>query len=151
MSVEVRRFIAASPEKVYDLIADVTRMRDWSPEAAGAEWLTGQPGAVGSTFRGDNQRPWTRWSTICTVTVADPGRRFAFAVEANDQPVSTWEYEVTARPGGCEVVERTVDRRSPFYHLFNVVTCGFVPRSVRNRTTMKQTLAALALAAEASS
>ena len=55
-TVEVRRTMTADPQQVYELIADVTRMVEWSPESAGAEWLTGEPGAVGSTFRGDNRR-----------------------------------------------------------------------------------------------
>jgi len=74
-TVEVRRMMDGDPHKVYELIADVTRMVEWSPESAGAEWLTGEPGTVGSTFRGDNRRPWMKWSTNCTVIAADPGKR----------------------------------------------------------------------------
>ncbi|MBU3065395.1 SRPBCC family protein [Nocardia sp. NEAU-G5] len=143
-TVEVRHMMAADPETVYELIADVTRMGEWSPESAGGEWLTGEPGAVGSTFRGDNRRPWIKWSTICTVTAADPGKRFAFAVHASGRPVSAWEFEITAQPGGCEVIERFTDRRDLFYKMTSVVTTGFGRRSVRNRQTMEQTLAALA-------
>ena len=146
--VEVRRMMAGDPRQVYELIADVTRMVDWSPESAGAEWLTGEPGTVGSTFRGDNRRPWYRWSTICTVITADPGKRFAFAVTAAGRPVATWEFEITPRPGGCEVIERTVDQRSLFLMMFSVVSTGHGRRSVRNRHTMKQTLNALARAVE---
>ncbi|WP_169814448.1 SRPBCC family protein [Nocardia pseudovaccinii] len=143
-AVEVRHVMAGDRQKVYDLIADVTRMSEWSPESAGAEWLTGAPGAVGSTFRGDNRRPWVKWSTICTVTVADPGKRFAFAVRAAGRPVSTWEYEIAPHPKGCEVIERVFDQRSLFYKVTSVVTTGLGRRSVRNRRTMVQTLAALA-------
>ncbi|MEU7145385.1 SRPBCC family protein [Nocardia sp. NPDC046473] len=143
-AVEVRRVMAGDPQQVYELIADVTRMNEWSPESAGAQWLTGDPGAVGSTFRGDNRRPWIRWSTICTVTAADPGKRFAFAVRASGRPVATWEYEITARPGWCEVVERTVDQRSLFLKMFSVLTTVHGRRSMRNRRTMEQTLTALA-------
>lgn len=59
-TVEVRHVMAATPETVYELIADVTWMGEWSPESAGGEWLTGEPGAAGSTFRGDNRRPWIK-------------------------------------------------------------------------------------------
>ena len=72
--------MAGDPRKVYELIADVTRMGEWSPESAGGEWLSGEPGTVGSTFRGDNRRPWFKWSTICTVIAAEPGKRFAFEI-----------------------------------------------------------------------
>lgn len=144
VAVEVRHVMAADPQKVYDLIADVTRMNEWSPESAGAQWLTGAPGTVGSTFRGDNHRPWITWSTICTVTVADPGTFFAFAVHASGRPVATWEFEIAERPGGCEVIERAIDQRDLFYKITSVVTTGLARRSVRNRRTMEQTLAALA-------
>ena len=147
-SVEARRTIAADPAEVYELIADVTRMGEWSPESAGSEWLTGEPGAVGSTFRGDNRRPWVKWSTVCTVTAADPGKRFAFGVRAAGRPVAAWEFEVIPRDGGCEVTERTSDRRGLLYKVTSVVTTGLGRRSVRNRWTMERTLEALAQAAE---
>jgi uncharacterized protein YndB with AHSA1/START domain len=147
-SVEVRRTMAADPAKVYELIADVPRMGEWSPESAGAEWLTGEPGAVGSTFRGDNHRPWIKWSTDCTVTAADPGKLFAFDVEVGGRPVSAWEYEIVPRDGGCEVIQRTLDRRGLLYTVTSVTTTGFGRRSARNRRTMQCTLEALARAVE---
>jgi hypothetical protein len=147
-TVEVCRTMSARPEAVYALIADVTRMAEWSPESAGAAWLTGQPGTVGATFRGDNRRPWVQWSTTCTVIAADPGRRFAFSVESVGRPVATWEYELAPCPEGCLVTERTTDQRPPLYKLASFVTLGIGRRSSRNRWTMRQTLAALARAAE---
>ncbi|MBV8346575.1 MAG: SRPBCC family protein [Mycolicibacterium sp.] len=147
-TVEVRRMMAGDPQHVYELIADVTRMVEWSPESAGAEWLTGEPGTVGSTFRGDNRRPWMKWSTICTVITADPGKRFAFAVKAAGLPVSTWEYEITRRTGGCQVTERTFDQRPLRYRLMSFVSSGLRRSFVRNRQTMELTLVALARAGE---
>ena len=143
-AVEVRRMMAGDAQKVYELITDVTRMGEWSPESAGGEWLSGEPGTVGSTFRGDNRRPWMKWSTICTVIAAEPGKRFAFAVKARGRPVSKWEYEITLRPGGCQVTERTFDQRPLLYMVMSFVSTGLVRRSVRNRRTMEQTLDALA-------
>ncbi|MFD2416524.1 SRPBCC family protein [Amycolatopsis pigmentata] len=144
--VEVRRMMSGDAQQVYELISDVTRMAEWSPESAGAEWLTGEPGTVGSTFRGDNRRPWYKWSTVCTVTAADSGKRFAFAVSVRDQPVSTWEFEITPTPDGCEVTERTFDQRNLFFRMFTFLGTGGIPRSVRNRRTMTQTLDNLARA-----
>ena len=140
--------MAGDPWKLYELIADVTRMGEWSPESAGGEWLSGEPGTVGSTFRGDNRRPWMEWSTICTVIAAEPGKRFAFAVKARGRPVSTWEYEITPRTGGCQVTERTFDQRGLLYRVTAVVSTGLRGRSVRDRRTMEQTLDALARAVE---
>jgi Polyketide cyclase / dehydrase and lipid transport len=39
--------IHASPEAVYDLISDLPRMGEWSPENIGGEWQGGGSGQVG--------------------------------------------------------------------------------------------------------
>ena len=48
--VEVSTTIAAPPESVYALVADLSRMGEWSPETTGVTWLGGaqepRPGAV---------------------------------------------------------------------------------------------------------
>ena len=89
-----------------------------------------------------------KWSTLCTVIAAEPGKRFAFAVKARGRPVSTWEYGITPRTGGCQVTERTVDQRGLLYRLTSFVSTGLRGRSARNRRTMEQTLDALARAVE---
>ncbi|MEY2406750.1 MAG: Polyketide cyclase / dehydrase and lipid transport, partial [Acidimicrobiaceae bacterium] len=38
---EARVHIDADPEVVYGLVADVTRMGEWSPETVSAAWLDG--------------------------------------------------------------------------------------------------------------
>ena len=40
--------IGADAETIYDLISDVTRIGDWSPECVAAAWTEGEPGVVGS-------------------------------------------------------------------------------------------------------
>lgn len=50
-SDEVTVHIDAHPDVVYDLIADVTRMPEFSPEVIRCEWLDGATGpAVGARF-----------------------------------------------------------------------------------------------------
>ena len=41
--------VAAPPELVYDLISDVTRMGEWSPECYRCEWLDGATAAAPSS------------------------------------------------------------------------------------------------------
>lgn len=147
-TVEVTRWIAAEASGVYALVADVTRMDRWSPEAAGARWIGGEPATVGARFRGRNRNGLFRWSTTCTVTAADPGREFAFAVRWLGMPISAWEYRFTPRDGGCEVTERTTDGRSGLLRVVTPVGTGVAHRTEHNRRTMEQTLDALALAAE---
>src|SRR5438105_289553 len=73
--------IQAPPEKVYAMLSDVTRMGEWSPECAKAEWIEGATGPVsGARFKGSNKKGILRWSTKPTVKVADPGREFTFEV-----------------------------------------------------------------------
>ena len=94
--------IDASPEKVYGMISDVTCMGEWSPETHTCEWIEGATGpAVGARFKGSNKRGIMRWSTKPTVTVADPGREFAFDVGKDTR----WSYELTPKDGGTELTE----------------------------------------------
>ena len=55
-SGQARITIAAAPEAVWDLIADVTRMGEWSPETTGCEWIEGADGPrVRAPFMGHRQ------------------------------------------------------------------------------------------------
>src|SRR5581483_683827 len=86
--------IAASPERVYDLIADITQMGRWSPECHRCEWVerdcrTPQPGA---RFKAHNKRGILRWSNTPTVIVADRGREFAFTRTAFGAGEYVWRY-----------------------------------------------------------
>ncbi len=108
-----------SPERVYDLVSDPSRMGRWSPENLGAD----VPGAdraayVGMSFVGQNKRGRLRWSTRCTVTAADPGERFAFRVHAIGLRVpllpgaiATWDYRFESHGDGTRVTEIWNDRR----------------------------------------
>jgi Polyketide cyclase / dehydrase and lipid transport len=56
--------VDASPEVVYDLVTDVTRMGEWSPECVGCAWIDGANDPVpGARFRGRNRHGLARWST----------------------------------------------------------------------------------------
>jgi hypothetical protein len=53
---------------------------------------------------------WLRWTTTPVVTVAEPGRRFAFRVPSG--AVSTWSCRLAEVPGGTEVTESVRTERS---------------------------------------
>jgi hypothetical protein len=94
--------ILAPSEQVWNMVADVTRMGEWSPELVSAAWVDGAGGpAVGARFKGRNKRRGS-WSTTCTVTAATPGREFAFSVGKGE---TTWRYDVSPVDGGCRVTE----------------------------------------------
>ena len=63
--------IAASPDVVYGVVSDVTRMGEWSPETVACEWIEGATGpSVGARFKGTNKRGIARWSTKPKVVAA---------------------------------------------------------------------------------
>lgn len=98
--------IAASPEKVYDLVADVTRMGEWSPECVRAEWAEGAEGAVaGARFHGYNDAGGFKWDVPCVVVEADRGRTFSFQVPPDSEHASTWTYSFETAEGGTRLTE----------------------------------------------
>lgn len=98
----------ASPGQVWDLVSDVTRIGEFSPETFEAEWLGDASGpAVGATFRGHvkrNQKGPVYWTT-CKVTHCVPGQDFGFAVLAAGRPVNNWRYRIEPAEDGSDVTE----------------------------------------------
>ena len=142
--VTVQRTVAASPQAVYDLVSDVTRMGEWSPETTSCRWLGGASGAaVGARFRGANRKGWRRWSTTCKVVSADPGRLFAFDVTVGPLAIARWTYEFVADGGATVVKESWIDRRPQWMALVDPAVMGIRDRAQHNRQTMEATLANL--------
>ncbi|MGI5404556.1 SRPBCC family protein [Streptomyces sp. CA-135486] len=111
--------IDADPSEIYAKVSNPALMGRWSPENQGATVPDGtQEAYVGMVFDGYNKRGPMRWTTRCTVTVADPGERFAFQVRAigRRKPllpgrIATWEYRFEAVDGGTRVTEIWTDDR----------------------------------------
>ncbi len=98
--------IDASPEKVYELVSDVRRMGEWSPECRHCEWLDGATGpAVGARFKGSNRSGFARWSTKPRVVTADEGREFAFATELRGKDLTKWSYRFDPDGDGTKLTE----------------------------------------------
>jgi hypothetical protein len=94
--------VDAAPGVVYDVVSDVTRMGEWSPETTKCAWIDGATGAaVGARFKGTNKRGFVSWSTKPEVVVADPGREFAFEVG----PDIRWSYQFAAEGTGTKITE----------------------------------------------
>jgi uncharacterized protein YndB with AHSA1/START domain len=141
--------VAAAPETVWELVSDVTRMGEWSPETRRCRWVGGASApAVGAHFVGTNHNRLWRWSTRCRVTEAVPGESFAFDVSFAGLPVAAWRYDIRPVDGGCEVTESTCDRRGMPMRVAGVVGTGVRDRDAHNRATMRATLTALTTAAE---
>jgi uncharacterized protein YndB with AHSA1/START domain len=147
--------IAASPQRIWDLVSDVTRMGEWSPETTSCRWESPVRGAqVGSRFSGSNRRGWRRWATSCTVTAADPGRLFSFRVTSLGMRVAEWSYAMASITAvgdakeGCELIETMVDERKFPMRIIGLLATGVADRSTHNHEGMVKTLAAIKRVAE---
>jgi uncharacterized protein YndB with AHSA1/START domain len=148
--VEVTRVITADPSTVWRMVSDLTRMGEWSPEATGGRWLGAATGpAVGARFKGDNRKGWRRWSTVATVTEAEPGRSFAFDVDYGPIAISHWSYSLEPAEGGTLVTECWTDRRPGWMVTLSAPAMGVADRAAHNRGNMEATLDALQAAVEA--
>jgi hypothetical protein len=143
--------IEVSAEELYALVSDVTRMAEWSPENTGARWLAGATRPeVGAKFSGSNSRGWRRWSTTCTVTAADPGRRFAFDVHFAIVPISSWEYDFSPEGDATLVTETWTDHRPSWFASGGRFVMGIADLRAHHDENIRRTLANLKAAAEQS-
>jgi uncharacterized protein YndB with AHSA1/START domain len=150
---EARVHVSAPPEKVYDMVSDVTRMGEWSPETVKCEWLGGASGpAVGARFKGTNRRGVMRWSTKPEVVAADPGREFAFVTKGVG-PATRWSYRFEqAADGGTEVSEsfEAVDDLPAYIRFCDRYLMGIKDRKADLEQGMQQTLERIKKVAEGS-
>jgi uncharacterized protein YndB with AHSA1/START domain len=98
----------APPDRVWDLVSDVTKIGRYSPETFEAEWVDGATGpAPGAKFRGHvkrNGKGPVYWTT-CTVIDCDPGRVFSFGVGSAAKPLNVWRYQLEPAGSGTDVTE----------------------------------------------
>ena len=142
--------IAAAPQTVYAMVSDVTRMGEWSPENAGADWTSGTPGAEGSTFEGHNRIGEREWSVPCTVTAAQPGACFEWVTRPEDPegPYVRWTYRMTPNEGGGTSLTEIWDVVTLPPTLRSLSSEQLAARADDVRAGMAATLAAIKAAAE---
>lgn len=148
---EVTVHVDASPEMVYGLVADITRMPEWSPECYRTEWVGGSSSAeVGARFKGHNRYRRFKWSTVAEIEAADPGRELTFAVVYGGKKRTRWSYRFAGAGGGTDVTETREDLKeyaAPIRMLMAVVIRGHAEWMPEN---MRRTLERLKGAAEKS-
>src|SRR5438309_8006061 len=153
---QTRAHVNVPPEKLYDLITDVTRMGEWSPETVRCKWMGGATGpVVGAEFKGANRNKFMRWTTKPRVVVADHGREFAFVVPAiiGYKDLTRWTYRFEeATDGGTEVVESfEIMNDLPWYINFgDRHILGIKDRKADLEANMTKTLARIKAVAEGS-
>jgi uncharacterized protein YndB with AHSA1/START domain len=142
--------IDAPPEKVWDLVSDLPRMGEWSPENTGGRWVGGAKGPkVGARFVGTNKKGIARWATVCKVVEADRGKSFVFDVSAGLFKVARWAYRITPEgDGACSLTEEFTDRRNKLSSRVTGAVLRVPDRAEHNRKGMEQTLQRVKAAAE---
>lgn len=140
--------IDARPDVVYRLITDLPTLASLAEEAVAMEWRRGRAVQPGTVFTGHNRNGSHRWSTRCTVTDAEPGRRFAFDVRYVGLPIARWQYDIAAADGGCRVTESTWDRRPGWFRKVAGTATGVGDRAAANAEHIRLTLQRLKQRAE---
>ena len=132
---------ARDPSEVFNAIADVTRIGEWSPECIAGRWVGDAAGpVVGAKFEGDNQvvimgKTVKRWTTTSEVTACVPGEVFEFVAEG----YTTWRYTLAAVDGGTSVTESFAFTTPTGFQKFLYETV--LRRSTSMTKGMQQTLA----------
>ncbi len=94
--------VAVTPDELYGLVSDITRMGEWSPICKACWWDEGAGPTVGAWFTGRNEVPGRTWETRSQVVAAEPGRKFAW--EVNDGWVY-WGYTFEPDGEGARLTE----------------------------------------------
>lgn len=141
--------IAAPHQVVYQLITDITRMGEWSPECCRCTWLGDTQTAVpGARFRGYNKLGSYRWQTTAVITSAEPGQLFTFTTvhDKTGKDETAWQYDLQATPAGTMLTES-------YRFLWCPVASRLIelpiPRSRQVSRGIRQTLINIKAAAEA--
>lgn len=140
--------IAAPPELVYDLITDVTRMGEWSPECYRCEWLDGATAAAtGARFRGYNRLGRLKWERTAIVDTADRGREFAFTTvnDPSGRRETQWRYTLQPSASGTLLTESF---QFLWCSVVNRATELFLPRGRQVTRGIEETVRRIKAAAE---
>ena len=138
--------IAATPEQVWDLVSDITKIGRYSPETFEGEWLDGATGpAVGVRFRGHvkrNEKGPIYWAT-CVITECEPDREFGFTVGPSiEKGLNNWRYELAANADGTTDVTESFRLKETLPLKLYWTLLGWA-RGKTNRDGMRRTLEAM--------
>jgi uncharacterized protein YndB with AHSA1/START domain len=97
--------IAASPQRVWDVVTDISLMPQWSTELQWVRWADGFDGpALGARFLGRNRNPLVgEWTTTSQIVAYDPPRIFGWAVGDPENVAATWTFDLQPMGRGTRV------------------------------------------------
>src|SRR6476646_6573352 len=101
--LEASTTVAAPPEEVWPLVADLRRMPRWSPQCVKTFVRGGGPVELGSTMVNINRKGLLFWPTQSKVVRYEPGREIAFRIKEN---YTVWSFTLEPDGAGTKVVER---------------------------------------------
>lgn len=108
-SDQVALDIEADASVLYDMVSDLPRIGEWSPECERVEWEGDVDVPVeGTTFVGHNAvgpGRRIRYTRHGRVLVADRGREFAFITDEGGRESTVWRYTFSPTDGGTRVTE----------------------------------------------
>jgi uncharacterized protein YndB with AHSA1/START domain len=141
--------IDASPAEVWDLVHDVTRMPEWSPQVVSTRLRSGFDAvAPGAEFTNLNRQGEMEWKTHGEVVRFEPERELAFRIQEN---WVVWSFRLEPTDGGTRLTQRR-DTPDGISDLSLELTDGFLggqeafTRTLRDG--MRQTLERIRDAAE---
>lgn len=148
----VQLHMDAPATTIYELVADVTRTPEFSPEIAECVWLDGATGpAVGARFKARNKMPnRPTFSNKPVVTVVEPGKTFEFSRTEPFGGTVVWRYDFAPDGDGTLVTESyTVTKPVSRFGWFIIGTLfARKDRQTDLHTGMTQTLERLRVVAE---
>ena len=107
-SVQVETVADATPEAVWAVAGDPTRVGEWSHECVEVKWCDGATAAVpGARFRGRNKLKRAGWTRENEVVTADAPRELAWrTIPTRRYPDSTlWRITLEPVEGGTRITE----------------------------------------------
>ena len=142
--------IEADAGLLYEMVSDLPRIGDWSPECESVDWEGEvQVPVVGTTFVGHNAvgpGRRIRYSRHGEVLAAEPGKEFTFITDEGGRPSTLWRYRFEPTANGTRVTEGYEVRWIPTWaRILDVPT----NRHKQLLSGMRTTLEGLKVAAEA--
>jgi len=149
---QVELEIDADADALYDMVSDLPRIGEWSPECERVEWEGEVTIPVqGTTFIGHNAvgpGRRIRYRRHGEVLAADRGKEFTFITDEGGRPSTLWRYRFEPTTKGTKVTEGYEVRWIPTWaRILDVPT----NRHKELLEGMRTTLGRLKVAAESSS
>ena len=138
----VERYIEASPDALYDFIADVTRTPELTPDVVRITWLDGatEP-KVGARFKARNSVGYgPKWNNHSVFVTVEPGREIAWQRIEMAGGVVEWRWKFAAEGAGTRVTESyLVTKPVPLFGWFII---GTVFRRKDRRADLRKSMEA---------